>query len=41
MNRRTKLAIAALVTALAAMIGGAAPAEAGSMPPQGRPTVCC
>lgn len=41
MNRRTKLAVAALVTALAAVIGGAAPAGAGTPPPQGRPTVCC
>lgn len=39
-NRKTKLAIAALATALAAILGMAAPADAGVVQ-HNRPTVCC
>lgn len=40
MNRRTKLALAALVTAFAAAIGGVAAADDGAVA-QARPTYCC
>jgi len=40
MNRKTRLAVVALVTALAAAIGGAAAADDGAVT-QARPTVCC
>jgi hypothetical protein len=40
MNRKMRLAVAALVTALAAMIGSVAAADDGQVA-QARPTHCC
>jgi hypothetical protein len=40
MNRRTRLAVAALVTALAAAFGSVAAADDGAVE-QARPTHCC
>ena len=40
MNRKTRLAVAALVTAFAAVIGGVAAADDGAVA-QARPTHCC
>jgi hypothetical protein len=40
MNRKTRLAVAALVTALAAAIGSVAAADDGAVE-QARPTYCC
>jgi hypothetical protein len=40
MNRKTRLAVAALATALAAAIGGVASADDGATA-QARPTHCC
>ncbi len=41
MNRKTRLAVAALVTAFAAAIGGVAAAADDGAVAQARPTHCC